>query len=227
MEMLGAAQPLPPALGGSLANGVYKTEVPAEALALSDKGYAGVIEEIDDLGKERYLYRVCCGKDRVFIIDGNLHKEGENVFVTVATDKLTFTCNGETAAEAISSVFRLNGKFLRVKEGKEKKHYFETDGVRIETPFGFNRKMYDRGRSVFKRELSLEISADKAELCGEGLPVTVENVLDYGAVKYARLRINEKSFCIPADTLPGQNACVKFDFDAVKVYDSALDMRLF
>ncbi len=227
MEMLGAAQPLPPALGESLENGVYKTEVPAGALALSDKGYAGVIEEIDDLGKGRYLYRVCCGKDRVFIIDGNVHKEGENVFVTVAADKLTFTINGETAAEAISSVFRLNGKFLRVKEGKEKKHYFETDGVRIETPFGFNQKMYDRGRSIFKRELTLDISADKAELCGEGLPVTVENVLDYGAVKYARLRINEKSFCIPADILPEQNACVKFDFDAIKVYDSALDMRLF
>lgn len=228
LKMLGTAQALPAALKERLKAGEYKIEVPTSALKFSDKGYAGVIEEIDDLGKGRYMYRICCGEDRVFLIDDKMHSERENVCVDVAVDKLTFNCDGEEVVSAIPNSFRLNGKFMRIKEGKEKKHYIEVDGVKIETPFEFNQKMYDRGRAIFKRNLSFGVPAAKVKICGEGVPVKVDEVLDYGIKKFARLRFNETTFCIVIEgELPEQNVCIKFDFDAVKVYDRDIDMRLF
>lgn len=228
LDILGAAQELPPVLKERLANGKYEIVIPTNALTFADKGFAGVVEEVDELGKGRYLYRVCCGKDRVFLIDEKQRSAGENVLIDVAYDKLTFNIDGETAVSAIPDTFRLNGKFLRLKEGKEKKHYIEADGVKIETPFEFNQKMYDRGRSIFKRNLAFEASAANVLISDTGVPVTVEEALDYGVGKFVRLRLNEETFIIAADgELPGQNVCVRFDFDAVKVYDSDIDMRLF
>lgn len=222
IKMLGAENALPPALSTKLENGEYEVTLPAEALAFGKSGYAGTVEEVDDLGKGRVLYRVCCGKDRVFLIAEGGRAAGESVFVGVAAEKVTFKQSGEVIVGAIPATFRLGGRYVRFKDGKQKKHCIETDGVRIETPFGFNQKMYDRGRSVFKRNLAFEASADKVKFGGD-IPVTVEEVLDYGDKKYSRLRLNETTFCIEGEG--GTN--VMFDFDDVKVYDSDIDMRLF
>lgn len=228
IDLLGSTQTLPDALNGKLAEGEYQIDIPTKAVVFSDKGCAGVIEGIDALGKDGYLYRVCCGKDRIFLIDEKQHNVGENIYIDIVFDKLTFIGNGGKVVNAISDICRFSGKFLRLKEGKEKKHFIEIGGVKIETPLEFNQKMYDRGRTIFKKNLSFETDASAVKIGGEGVPVMVEEVLDYGDKKYARVCLDEIKFYVTVGSeLLEKNVSIKFDFDAIRVYDSDIDMRLF
>ncbi len=225
--MLGGALALPPVLASELGEGSYDAEIPSRALSFAGEGVSGRVEETEELGKGRYLSRVLCGNDRVFVVGDSPLSVGDKVCVSVAFEKISFLRGREEVISAIPGEMKLNGTYVRLKEGREKNHYIVAGGVKIPSPMDFNQKMYDRGRSIFKRKLSFGIDPAAASLGEEGVPVTVDKVLDYGSAKYAIVSLGDGKLCVALEGPVPADPHIKLNFDSIKVYDSDIDMRLF
>ncbi len=226
-ELLGGKTPLPPALKSKLCDGEYSVVVSPQSLQIAEEGFEGFVEEADNLGKT-YAYRVRCGTARVFVTDKAAYKAGDTVKIKPRFDKLTFLLNGEVAAQAVENSVRFEGKFLREKVGKEKKHFISFCGIKTETPFGFNQKMYDCGRSIFKKELIFETEIENFLFAEDGAEAKVLETSDFDETKYLKLDLNGLTFHMPAaEQVAGDAVKIKPDFDLLKVIDADLDMLLF
>lgn len=227
ISMLGGNSGLPPVLASGLENGIYDVDILSEALSFAEGGISGTVEETEELGKGRYLSRVLCGSDRVFVVGESALSAGDKVSLSVAFEKISFNRGREKVISAIPQETKLNGTYVRLKEGREKNHYIVIGGVKIPSPMDFNQKMYDRGRSIFKRKLAFGIDPDCASLGEEGVPATVNEVLDYGNAKYAVVGLGDQKLCVALRGPVPADPHIILDFDCIKVYDSDIDMRLF
>ncbi len=229
-----------PGLFSRIESGTYTVSISPAALSFGN-GFKGVIEAVEQQGRE-YVYRVRLGDDRVFLKSDEKHETGEETEIALALDSVGFYDNGTPVMEPIPEAYRFDGTFakLKVKEGGKtvKRHFALIAGGKLCLPDEFTQKMYDQGRGIFKKELSYEVSLDDITATsmsdtapmgeGEGLVAAVEDVLDYGYVKYLKLKLEGKPFCVKwvGDAVPPE-VSVSFDFDNVRVYDKAIDMKLF
>ncbi len=227
LNLLGASLALPAALADRLGEGEYAVAIPSAALSLSPAGIPGVAEECEELAAGSHLVRVRCGGARVFVLSDSAVAAGENVALSVSADMLSFSADGREVVSAVPCENRLEGRFARVKEGKERNHYVELDGARLASPYEFSRKMYDRGRSIFKKKLAFAFGVNDAVLGEEGVPVSVEEVLDYGSRRYAAVRLGSQKLYVAFEGQLPADPCITINFDRVRVYDSEIDIRLF
>ncbi len=225
LHILSADMQLPKALD-CLTDGEYSVGIPAESVYFDDNGRDGIVEEAETVYGSR-VYRISCGNSRVFCLSNEARSVGDAVKISIALHKATFTdIDGSVAAEPVQTELKLSGGYVRRKVEKELKHFIVCCGVEAETPYEFNRKMYDRGRSILKKRLSFVTDSSAIHLDGD-IPATVERVLDYGSHTFAQLRLsNGVTFCVEAKDLPDE-VHIGLDFDKLAVYDTDLDIRLF
>lgn len=226
IAMLGGKLKLPPALASVLGNGCYDAYIPSDAFSFAG-GISGTVEDTEELGGGRCLSRVRCGEARIFVAGEEHNSAGDCVSVSVAFEKITFMRNKLAVAEALPQENRLNGTYVRLKEGKNKNHYIVIGGVKVPAPMDFNQKMYDVGRTIFKRKLAFGEEPDCISFADDGVPVQVDKVLDYGCAQYAVMELGGQKLYIRLDGPVPEEPHIKFDFSRIKVYDSDIDMRLF
>jgi multiple sugar transport system ATP-binding protein len=228
MTLMNSTEKLCPALLKGLTDGEYKVKVSVDALSESEEGKAGVIEEAEENGLGKTLYRVRCGNSRVFFVSENAHKIGDTVRLKVDYEKLDFYRNGELSFSAIPSSFRLDGMYVRTKILKELKHYVVADGVNFEPTFEFNQKMYDRGKVILKKVLQFELDNTDINFSQVGQKCEVEEILDYGDKRFAKLKLKTQSFIVRvADDFDQQEVRIEPNFENMRVFDKEIDMRLF
>lgn len=224
LQLLTRSEILPPAL--RLSDGKYTVKVPASAVYFDSEGCSGTIEETDCVDGLN-VYRINCRGIRVFCQSSEKHSAGDSVRVSVALQHVTICNQGEIVARPVNTDLYLKGTFRRKKADKQLKHCVAFGNTEIETPFDFNQKMYNLGRSVFKKKFAFETDSANVEFSDNGIAATVAEVLDYGTEIYTRIQFADgTSFFTEARDLPEQ-VCVNIDFDKVAVYDTDLDIRLF
>jgi len=224
ISLFGTGHKIPEAIK-ALANGEYVVNIPSGALYFASDGIVGQIENVESYGNKN-IYRVCVGDERVFIASDEQHGQGEKVNIGLAFDKLTFIRADEVCLQAVERTVRFSGSFVKEKVGRETKHFIAFNGVKVECDYNFSQKMYDRGRSIFKKKLAFEIEIPYIKADDAGVPVSVIGLLDYENAKYVKVELGGQSFCIESEGADNVKA-VSFELDKVKVYDTELDMRLF
>ena len=226
LHLLAQDVALPDALS-HLTEGEYCLQVSAQAVYFNANGRDGVVEEAEKVGCS-YVYRIRCGNTRVFCQSNEEHIVGDAVKVCVALHKTTFVnSDGDVCAQPIDTKLELRGAFVRKKINKELKHFISCGGVEIETPYEFNQKMYDRGRSILKKRLTFVADSSAITFGEGGTQANVEQILDYGSHTFAKLSLaNGVTFFVEGSGL-SETAHICLDFDKLTVYDTELDIRLF
>ena len=228
LSILGSTVPLPEALRARLADGTYQARIPEGALCVADKGCNGIVAEADCTGKDEYICRIACGNEWVFLKHTGKCEKGDAICFTVRLDMVDWLDGADVVVKGMEQTFRLEGKFVRSGKFRSREHYIELGGCRIQTPFEFNQRMYDCGRTIFKRNLAFEGDENSIKITPEGTQAQVVELLDYGEAKYIRLKLGNQELCVKTveDVRPG-SVTVTVDVGTLKVYDRALDMLLF
>lgn len=137
---------------------------------------------------------------------------------------------------AIDAVYPLLFTYQKEKgtDGKRSvtKHFCVIDGVRMESFYAFNRKMYHLGRRIFREQFRLYITPEdlrpareqECYPCIEGL---VKRVLDYGDKAYSEICVGQQRL-VACGRLPvGKTVTLAVDLDHVHVGQANSDTMLF
>lgn len=129
----------------------------------------------------------------------------------------------EAISESIRLAFRYEKRKVKEEDKNITKHYcvFAKD-CEIEAYYEFNKKMYRLGKSIFRNEYSLYLTANNVRLARENefyptLEAHVENVVDYGDKQYSIVTINNEKLYIQGVLNRGESVRLAVDLDNAHV----------
>lgn len=179
----------------SMEDGNYKLTIPVDAV---EKGndVVGTVKKVEEVNG-KYLHYVETGGQIIFA----LFDEETSGEITLGIDLKKVTCSigDKIVHEAIPAFNTLSGKMLRqrnkdkrtfkeiVKSAAIPKFSFETMGHRFECTRELASKLVGiGGTKIIGKALSFEFSPQDVEIATDGIPFSVEKILDYGTERYAK-----------------------------------------
>lgn len=179
----------------SMEDGNYKLTIPVDAV---EKGnyVVGTVKKVEEVNG-KYLHYVETGGQIIFA----LFDEETSGEITLGIDlkKVTCSIDDKIVHEAIPAFNTLSGKMLRqrnkdkrtfkeiVKSAAIPKFSFETMGHKFECTRELASKLVGiGGTKIIGKALSFEFSPQDVEIATDGIPFSVEKILDYGTERYAK-----------------------------------------
>lgn len=231
MEVLNTTVDLPKvfkdALGGKEE---FEINVPPHAIKEGDcfKLKVAKLERVDD---ENLAYLVN-GDTYLFAIVGDDVKEGDEYNFDIVNEKVDLYHDGELILERIPEEEALFGTFSKteVKEkGERVLHFFYNfNGYKVEAlpENGYKINSID-GDNCYKNTYKYMIHKDNIRLSDHGLKGEVIKLLDYGMIKFAKVKVNDDEILIKVDNdFNEKEVYLEFDGKDISVYSTRIDMKI-
>ncbi len=199
LEMLGGNVPVNPVFEAGLADGEYEAEIPPSAI-VPGKQFSLKVQEIEEVSGGRRLAYLSYDNRYLFAFVDESVKKGASYSFDVKFDKIAVLKGGEKVMEPIGEKECLTGSFKRVAVNRNYDFYYGLAGADIAAPAANGYKINAvEGDKCYKKTYKYEFERAKIAIAEEGLPASVEEILDYGAKKYARLAVGAEKILIDAD----------------------------
>ena len=234
LELLGTKAALPPVFAAALKDTDHcELNVPPQAIVPGDDFRLPVarIEKIDD----KRLAFLRNGESYLFALVGDEVKEGEEYGFSLLNEKLNVLVDGAEVLRAVDDEVSMLGRFSKkeIKEnGDRVLHFFYDIGdYSLEAPAeqGYKINSID-GDACYKNSYRYALDrrairlVDKAEA---GLDARVQQLLDYGNIRFAEVEADAQRFLICVDPdFDAKEVKLAFDSKDVSVYSTSIDMKI-
>ena len=189
------------------------------------------IEKVDD-ARLAYLTN---GDSYLFALVGEDVKEGDSYSFSLLNEKIGVKAGGEEVLKAIEDEIALNGRFSKteVKEnGDRVLHFFYNIGdytVETAPEHGYKINSID-GDDCYKNTYRYQINRDAVRIAADAEPALTGQVteyLDYGNVRFAKVKAAEQEFLIKvAPEFMADQVRLAFDSKDISVYSTRIDMKI-
>lgn len=225
---------LPPAFGDLDGKGTVL--IPTNAITFDGNLDANVVGGEQVLGK--HLISLEMNGERMFAVsDTELPLQA--VKVGLDLKRITLTIDGRTH-EPLHEVVQFKGKVIKKKEtevrevgGKSKRQkvinfYLDVSGAQFVAPEHIARKVFSTlsPRAVFATDFLYEFTPYDIKIDGKGIEGEVTGMYDYGAEKFAQIRIGEDSVNVHIDAPVSGKVFLSPNFDRAGVIEAARGIRI-
>ena len=225
---------LPPAFGDLDGKGTVL--IPTNAITFDGNLDANVVGCEQVLGK--HLISLEMNGERMFAVsDTELPLQA--VKVGLDLKRITLTIGGRTH-EPLHEVVQFKGKVIKKKEtevrevgGKSKRQkvinfYLDVSGAQFVAPEHIARKVFSTlsPRAVFATDFLYEFTPYDIKIDGKGIEGEVTGMYDYGAEKFAQIRIGEDSVNVHIDAPVSGKVFLSPNFDRAGVIEAARGIRI-
>ena len=231
MSLLNGKMTLPPAVLAHL-EGTNKVEleIPPHAFikGQSLKLKVAEVEEIEGQHLAHLEYQDCY----IFALVDESVKAGDMYSFDILLDKVKVIAENLTL-ESLKERESLMGKFIKKDISRtEVEFYFVINGEHIHDTLGNGFKINSvDGNDCYKKTYRYVFERSKALISNEGgIKGTVLEVLDYGYVKYAKVKVNEEEILlvVPEGLEVAQNQEITFQIkgEDIEVWEPVNDFRI-
>lgn len=225
---------LPPAFGDLDGKGTVL--IPTNAITFDGNLDANVVGCEQVLGK--HLISLEMNGERMFAVS-DTEMPLQAVKVGLDLKRITLTIGGRTH-EPLHEVVQFKGKVIKKKEtevrevgGKSKRQkvinfYLDVSGAQFVAPEHIARKVFSTlsPRAVFATDFLYEFTPYDIKIDGKGIEGEVTGMYDYGAEKFAQIRIGEDSVNVHIDAPVSGKVFLSPNFDRAGVIEAARGIRI-
>lgn len=225
---------LPPAFGDLDGKGTVL--IPTNAITFDGNLDANVVGCEQVLGK--HLISLEMNGERMFAVS-DTEMPLQAVKVGLDLKRITLTIDGRTH-EPLHEVVQFKGKVIKKKEtevrevgGKSKRQkvinfYLDVSGAQFVAPEHIARKVFSTlsPRAVFATDFLYEFTPYDIKIDGKGIEGEVTGMYDYGAEKFAQIRIGEDSVNVHIDAPVSGKVFLSPNFDRAGVIEAAHGIRI-
>lgn len=225
---------LPPAFGDLDGKGTVL--IPTNAITFDGNLDANVVGCEQVLGK--HLISLEMNGERMFAVS-DTEMPLQAVKVGLDLKRITLTIDGRTH-EPLHEVVQFKGKVIKKKEtevrevgGKSKRQkvinfYLDVSGAQFVAPEHIARKVFSTlsPRAVFATDFLYEFTPYDIKIDGKGIEGEVTGMYDYGAEKFAQIRIGEDSVNVHIDAPVSGKVFLSPNFDRTGVIEAARGIRI-
>lgn len=225
---------LPPAFGDLDGKGTVL--IPTNAITFDGNLDANVVGCEQVLGK--HLISLEMNGERMFAVS-DTEMPLQAVKVGLDLKRITLTIDGRTH-EPLHEVVQFKGKVIKKKEtkvrevgGKSKRQkvinfYLDVSGAQFVAPEHIARKVFSTlsPRAVFATDFLYEFTPYDIKIDGKGIEGEVTGMYDYGAEKFAQIRIGEDSVNVHIDAPVSGKVFLSPNFDRAGVIEAARGIRI-
>ena len=225
---------LPPAFGDLDGKGTVL--IPTNAITFDGNLDANVVGCEQVLGK--HLISLEMNGERMFDVS-DTEMPLQAVKVGLDLKRITLTIDGRTH-EPLHEVVQFKGKVIKKKEtevrevgGKSKRQkvinfYLDVSGAQFVAPEHIARKVFSTlsPRAVFATDFLYEFTPYDIKIDGKGIEGEVTGMYDYGAEKFAQVRIGEDSVNVHIDAPVSGKVFLSPNFDRAGVIEAARGIRI-
>ncbi len=225
---------LPPAFGDLDGKGTVL--IPTNANTFDGNLDANVVGCEQVLGK--HLISLEMNGERMFAVS-DTEMPLQAVKVGLDLKRITLTIDGRTH-EPLHEVVQFKGKVIKKKEtevrevgGKSKRQkvinfYLDVSGAQFVAPEHIARKVFSTlsPRAVFATDFLYEFTPYDIKIDGKGIEGEVTGMYDYGAEKFAQIRIGEDSVNVHIDAPVSGKVFLSPNFDRAGVIEAARGIRI-
>ncbi len=235
ISFLGNTMVLPQAI--KCENGNGELLVPTSAITFDGDIEANVVD-CENIGGQ-ILVSLDVNGNRLYALANDVVQKGS---VRVGLDFKKLIINvGDSHIEPMPLVNGLNGTFVMdkivnkavvdTKEVKRKTTQYSLliNGTKFVAPESVYNKMFSAttGRKVYNTSFRYEWSPYDLEIVKEGLPVQVEEVLDYGAEKFLKCKVGDETLYVnTTDNVCLDEICIAPNVAKVSVIESERQIRI-
>ena len=247
LTLSGQKFPLPPALKDrGTKEGTHTTvNIPSSAVLLGTGVAKATILEVAPADTDacvRTLYRLRVGEQTVFALESASPRfaVGDTVPFDLDFSRITAEDRGIVPLPAEN---RLDGRFIKEKELDEKgrrvhRFYLEIDDQPVTATEELCEKLFScKGTAIFRTPLAYLFPAEAVTVspCPKGVPFSddrasltgkVCEILDYGRMVYARIRLGNQSVIAPYNGAVGDTVRLTMDPGRLSVADREADIRM-
>lgn len=225
---------LPPAFGDLDGKGTVL--IPTNAITFDGNLDANVVGCEQVLGK--HLISLEMNGERMFAVS-DTEMPLQAVKVGLDLKRITLTIDGRTH-EPLHEVVQFKGKVIKKKEtevrevgGKSKRQkvinfYLDVSGAQFVAPEHIARKVFSTLSpcAVFATDFLYEFTPYDIKIDGKGIEGEVTGMYDYGAEKFAQIRIGEDSVNVHIDAPVSGKVFLSPNFDRAGVIEAARGIRI-
>lgn len=221
---------LPPALC-HLNDGNYDALIPLEAIKLS-KGDMARIKNLEHIEENTNLLTLDINNHILFAFD-NTNISGQ-VKLELDMSLITLLKNKEVIVNPVKNQNVFNGEFI-VKKVKEKwmkshnEYFLKFINNEFISTSSITRKMcqaYDN-RRVFHEKYEFSFDSSSITVSKEGIEGKVINILDYGAKRYAIIKVMNEEIIILNDEIEiNDKVYLSFNIDNVSVIETGRSIKV-
>ena len=225
---------LPPAFGDLDGKGTVL--IPTNAITFDGNLDANVVGCEQVLGK--HLISLEMNGERMFAVS-DTEMPLQAVKVGLDLKRITLTIDGRTH-EPLHEIVQFKGKVIKKKEtevrevgGKSKRQkvinfYLDVSGAQFVAPEHIARKVFSTlsPRAVFATDFLYEFTPYDIKIDGKGIEGEVTGMYDYGAEKFAQIRIGEDSVNVHIDAPVSGKVFLSPNFDRAGVIEAARGIRI-
>lgn len=225
---------LPPAFGDLDGKGTVL--IPTNAITFDGNLDANVVGCEQVLGK--HLISLEMNGERMFAVS-DTEMPLQAVKVGLDLKRITLTIDGRTH-EPLHEVVQFKGKVIKKKEtevrevgGKSKRQkvinfYLDVSGAQFVAPEHIARKVFSTlsPRAVFATDFLYEFTPYDIKIDGKGIEGEVTGMYDYGAEKFAQIRIGEDSVNVHIDAPVSGKVFLSPNFDRAGVIEAVRGIRI-
>jgi len=209
----------------------FKMNIPADAIVKGDEFKLKVskIEKVDD----KNLAYLENGDSYLFALVDDSLKEGDTYKFDIAYEKVDLFKDDKQLLKAISDEEELLGYFSKEEIRKDKNNeinfFYIIDDYKLEAPRdnGYKINTID-GDDCYKNQYRYVIDRKKIKQVNDGgLKVNVEEIIDYGNVRFARVKSNNNELLIEVDDkFENKELSLMFDSKDIAVYSTNSDIKM-
>lgn len=230
LQLYGLEFDLPPALC-HLNDGNYDALIPLEAIKLS-KGDMARIKNLEHIEENTNLLTLDINNHILFAFD-NTNISGQ-VKLELDMSLITLLKNKEVIVNPVKNQNVFNGEFI-VKKVKEKwmkshnEYFLKFINNEFISTSSITRKMcqaYDN-RRVFHEKYEFSFDSSSITVSKEGIEGKVINILDYGAKRYAIIKVMNEEIIILNDEIEiNDKVYLSFNIDNVSVIETGRSIKV-
>lgn len=222
LMMLGASIPLPSAI--PLGDGFYDAVCPTDAFSFGGDIAAEYVSE--EAVENITLVRVKAGNDTVFM--KKTDRDGFDGKISLDLKRCSFECNGEQVVSALQTENLLEAKIVPVKKNKHARMQIVAAGVGFDCSDDMLQRILGAcGKSVVKEQLELRFSPYTVHVAESGIPAMVENIVDYGDVRFVVCRVGDRKITVRLEgELSQKEIYLDLNLSEIAVWNRTHDMRL-
>ena len=228
LDIFGSKVTLPPAVQAVVGEAKeLELEVPPFAV-VPGNDFTLKVKKVEKVEGQHLAYLENGDRYLFALVDESV-KEGQKYSFSLRNDKVRFLVDGQPVLEPIGEQEALEGRFKKRDVGRNAVEFdYVINDVAINAPVEAGYKINAvEGNACYKRTYRYVFDR-KAIVLGEGeLTAKVEEILDYGNQKYARLVIGEQK--ILAEVAPefaDEQVTLKVEGKDFEVWQKEIDFRI-
>lgn len=218
-------------------DGDYELTIPTDAVILGGD-IAGTLDTEEIVNGTRLLH-ISMGQRILFAVEPDkqkVYKKGDAVKFSLDAKKLSLSANGEKVVCALERYNKLSGKVskqnVKTEIGGKKKKSVKFTLQTMETQFDCseaigNRLVSGGGQNVFNKELEFVFSPEQVKVAEEGIPATVDRVLDYGNEFFAECAVGDKKVYVAVEKgFTKTQVKLALDSESMAIFETEHQIRL-